>query len=326
MRLRLKLKPKLNLLLLLAGGLCAGEVQASTLAETEADCRIEGNELKCRTLNDVNLKNNTGYPAGRNARFKIPNNRNVWVEDNRLYYPAQDNPQVTVLDGTGQDISSECSLNVNLTHWVTERLDGHKNGWAEVNKISSNNYNRGSNWVWWSGVLKRSGDIAKCPPGILTVRLTFTPVVTHQTSGHVSGSFPPVQADFRVLNTKHVRLSVPPAVGLNLTANGAAGSGIIRLQRWGDVSMEVTRADDGGEPSLNSPSGSTTVPLSVTLDTLSGRRNVAKGSTDNVVRWDGRAGENGYRLNIATQGNVKKQLTDEPGTWRSTLSVTVNAL
>ncbi|MDI6539972.1 hypothetical protein QMA77_23975 [Pantoea ananatis] len=321
----------LNALLLLTGGLFAGTALADTLADTEADCRIENNDVTCRVLSEVKPTGTLKYPAGRTVRINIPNERSAWFWDaGGYYYPAQRARQVTVLDDKGRDVGKNCPLSVSLTHWVSE-IPGYNYRWAgadttsymEGNDVTPSQFARR---IWWAGALTRTGDIARCPPGTLTVRLTFIPDITHQTDGSISGSLPPVQADFRVLNTKHVSLRVPPVVGLSLSDRGAEGAGVIMLQRWGDVSMEVTRADDGGEPSLNSPSGTTTVPLEITLDTLSGRRNVAKGSTDNVIRWDGRPGENGYRLNIRTHGNVKQTLTGEPGTWRSTLRVTVNAL
>ncbi|HGK4757410.1 TPA: hypothetical protein ACJ2XP_004771 [Enterobacter cloacae] len=324
------MKARLNALLL-AGWLCAGAALADTVADTGSDCQIENNELKCRVLNDVRPARTTNYPAGRTVRMSIPNDSNAWPDhsdDGTYQYPAQSNRRVTVLSEAGLDVTRECPLAVNLTHWVSEADGRHWAGadttaWMEANY---KNYNRYSRSIWWAGELTRMGDIARCPRGQLTVRLSFIPAITHQSNHKISGYLPALKADFQVLNLKDVSLRVPPTVGLTLSGRGAAGAGMITLRRWGDVSMEVARADDGGEPSLNSPSGSTTVPLDVTLDTLSGRLNVVKGSTDNVIRWDGRAGENGYRLNIATKGDVKKQLTEEPGTWRSTLRVTVNAL
>lgn len=318
--------------LLLTGLLCTGAAQADTLADTESDCRIEENELKCRVLSDVKPAASRNYPAGRTVRISIPNRNDVWDPPISIYlFPDQTNRRVTVFSETGRDITAQCPLDIRLTHWVGERPT-YNHTWAGAKStaymdaavFNSNIY---STRLWWAGEMASTGNIAFCPAGELTVRLTFTPALTHQTVwNNVTGHLPPVQADFGVLNFRHVSLSVPPAVGLTLSGRGAAGAGMITLRRWGDVSMEVTRADDHGEPSLDSPSGSTTVPLEVTLDTLSGRLNVAKGSTDNVIRWDGRAGENGYRLNITTKGDVKKQLTEEPGIWRSTLRVTVNAL
>lgn len=327
LELSVKLKQKRHMLPVLAGMLWAGAVQADTMADTEADCRIENNELTCKPLNDVKPAGTTSYPGGRTVRISIPLQSGNWAagraQNSIDTYPELTQQSILVSDKQGQDVSARCPLTVSLTHWTHSTA----NAWTGADK-KSNGYPHLADRVWWAGVLKSTGDIASCPLGELQVKLVFTPRVINIDTGNSWGSLPPVQADFRVLNTKHVSLRVPPTIGLALTDHGAAGSGIILLRRWGDVSMEVTRADDGGEPSLNPPSGSSTVPLplDVTLDTLSGRRNVAKGSKDNVIGWDRRAGENGYRLNITTKGNVKKQLTDEPGTWRSTLRVTVNAL
>ncbi|OWY74552.1 hypothetical protein [Pantoea sp. AMG 501] len=319
----MKLTLTLNALLL-TGGLFAGTAQADTLADTEADCRMEHNELKCTVLSEVKPAGITGSPGGRTVRINIPLVWGQWASGggtSQYTYPKITQESISVKDGQGQDVSARCPLSVSMTNWTHSKAKS----WVGVNE-QSDGYPALANRVWWAGALTRTGDISRCPSGELTVRWRFTPSVRSHFTGNSWGNLPPVQADFRVLNTKHVSLRVPPVVGLSLSNRGAEGAGVIMLQRWGDVSMEVTRADDGGEPSLNSPSGTTTVPLEITLDTLSGRRNVAKGSLDNVIRWDGRAGENGYRLNISTRGNVKQTLTGEPGTWRSTLRVTVNAL
>lgn len=321
----MKLTLRLNILVLLAGGLYAISAQSDTLADTEADCRIENNDMTCRVLSEVKPAGITGYPGGRTVRLNIPLVRGQWASgggQSGYTYPKITQESISVMDGQGQDVSARCPLSVSMTHWTHSAAKY----WVGVNEQSNTAPALVANRVWWAGALTRTGDISGCPLGELTVRWRFIPRIISKITGNSWGSLPPVQADFRVLNTKHVSLRVPPVVGLSLSDRGAEGAGVIMLQRWGDVSMEVTRADDGGEPSLNSPSGTTTVPLEITLDTLSGRRNVAKGSTDNVIRWDGRTGENGYRLNIRTHGNVKQTLTGEPGTWRSTLRVTVNAL
>ncbi|MDI6539592.1 hypothetical protein QMA77_21980 [Pantoea ananatis] len=319
------MKPGLTLnALLLTGGLFAGTAQADTLADTEADCRIENNDVTCRVLSEVKPAGITGYPGGRTVRINIPLVRGQWPWGggaSGYTYPKITQESISVMDRQGQDVSARCPLSVSMTHWTHSEAKS----WVGVNE-QSDGAPFSANRVWWAGALTRTGDITRCTPGELTVRWRFIPKIISNFSGSSWGSLPPVQADFRVLNTKHVSLRVPPVVGLSLSDRGAEGTGVIMLQRWGDVSMEVTRADDGGEPSLSSPSGTTTVPLEITLDTLSGRRNVAKGSPENVIRWDGRTGENGYRLNIRTHGNVKQTLTGEPGTWRSTLRVTVNAL